>query len=294
MTSENSKDINIQQQLQPYRKLKIPHIVPALHAIDTIEAKPNKTYDDIMELASNYGTVAVSGNRTDEMHLNSQVGINEVLLDYAFDLVASVKQDGENDPRWYSLSAWILGKMNGRKERAMYYALRYKAMCGQDSVDADILINSIQKGLMFQELTQDKELFAQIDAWESTCEYSKIIDAIEAVPETKRTSQLKLLLASAYKNKAVYGDHLSMIIDPRVNRDEQLLQKAIDLALVIDNEEDYDEDCDEDWGLEIGDILYPDLGYYVTAWDYVRRWQVVEPENKYVKKLQRIIDAILG
>ena len=54
------------------------------------------------------------------------------------------------------------------------------------------------------------------------------------------------------------------------------------------------EDYDEDWDATVGDILYPDKGYYIVAWDYVRRWQVVEPENKYVKKLQRKIDAILG
>lgn len=48
-----------------------------------------------------------------------------------------------------------------------------------------------------------KELLAQCQAWHEQDEYQKIIDALEAIPEKKRTCEIDMELARAYNNRAV-------------------------------------------------------------------------------------------
>ena len=48
-----------------------------------------------------------------------------------------------------------------------------------------------------------KELLAQCQAWHEQDEYQKIIDALEASPEKKRTREIDMELARAYNNRAV-------------------------------------------------------------------------------------------
>ena len=48
-----------------------------------------------------------------------------------------------------------------------------------------------------------KELLAQCQAWYKQDEYQKIIDALEAIPEKKRTREIDMELARAYNNRAV-------------------------------------------------------------------------------------------
>ena len=51
------------------------------------------------------------------------------------------------------------------------------------------------------------KLLEQIERWNDADEFSRCIQAIEAVPETERDYLLTLKLSRAYSHLAVLGDH---------------------------------------------------------------------------------------
>ena len=55
--------------------------------------------------------------------------------------------------------------------------------------------------------TEKTKLLEQIERWNDADEFSRCIQAIEAVPETERDYLLTLKLSRAYSHLAVLGDH---------------------------------------------------------------------------------------
>lgn len=50
-------------------------------------------------------------------------------------------------------------------------------------------------------------LLEQLEQWNKNDEFSRCIEAIEAIPEKERGYKLTVLLGRAYSNLAVLGDH---------------------------------------------------------------------------------------
>ena len=55
--------------------------------------------------------------------------------------------------------------------------------------------------------TEETKLLEQIEEWNDADEFSRCIEAIEAIPEQERDYLLTVKLSRAYSNLAVLGDH---------------------------------------------------------------------------------------
>ena len=73
--------------------------------------------------------------------------------------------------------------------------------------------------------TEETKLLEQIEKWNDADEFSRCIEAIEAIPEQERDYLLTVKLSRAYSNLAVLGDHGEHGTDSEV--DGNLIQHAI-------------------------------------------------------------------
>ena len=55
--------------------------------------------------------------------------------------------------------------------------------------------------------SEEAKLLKQIEKWNDADEFSRCIEAIEAIPEHERDYLLTVKLSRAYSNLAVLGDH---------------------------------------------------------------------------------------
>lgn len=93
-------------------------------------------------------------------------------------------------------------------------------------------------------------LLKQMEEWHDNNEFSKIIMAINAVPESERPYELTCLLARAYNNLAVLGDNLSLSASEE--RRPKFLEKALQLLQSIEAE----GQKDPHWHFRRGYALY--------------------------------------
>ena len=77
-------------------------------------------------------------------------------------------------------------------------------------------------------------LLQELETWHENNEFSKIIMAINAVPEAERSYDLTCLLARAYNNLAVMGDNMSLTSSEE--RRPKLLEKALNLLQSVEDE----------------------------------------------------------
>ena len=81
--------------------------------------------------------------------------------------------------------------------------------------------------------TEETKLLEQIEEWNDADEFSRCIEAIEAIPEQERDYLLTVKLSRAYSNLAVLGDHGEHGTDSEV--DGNLIQHAIRLLESVPN-----------------------------------------------------------
>ena len=74
---------------------------------------------------------------------------------------------------------------------------------------------------------EEAKLLEQIEEWNDADEFSRCIEAIEAIPEQERGYLLTVKLSRAYSNLAVLGDHGEHGTDGEVDGD--LIRHAIEL-----------------------------------------------------------------
>ena len=72
--------------------------------------------------------------------------------------------------------------------------------------------------------TEETKLLEQTEEWNDADEFSRCIEAIEAIPEQERDYLLTVKLSRAYSNLAVLGDHGEHGTDSEV--DGNLIQHA--------------------------------------------------------------------
>lgn len=112
-----------------------------------------------------------------------------------------------------------------------------------------------------------------VDIWNDGNQYSKCIQAIEAVPEGERSYALRLRLARAYSNLAVLGDGNCREENDEV--EQETLNHAIDLLQAMAEE----GENDAQWHKRMANALYMTEDRAAEALPYARRWLELDPTD---------------
>mgnify|MGYP001107379859 FL=1 len=131
------------------------------------------------------------------------------------------------------------------------------------------------------------ELLEQIEKWNDADEFSRCIEAIEAIPEQERGYFLTVKLSRAYSNLAVLGDHGEHGTDSEV--DGNLIQHAIRLLESVRTQ----GENDPYWNARMGYsclMAYPSAA---TAYEYAKHWLDLAPEDPNAQKLVRDCEEYL-
>ena len=131
------------------------------------------------------------------------------------------------------------------------------------------------------------KLLEQIERWNDADEFSRCIQAIEAVPETERDYLLTLKLSRAYSHLAVLGDHRIHGKDGKV--DMTPLRHAIALLESIRSQ----GETDPAWNARMGYSTLMAYSSAATAYEYARRWLALAPEDPDAQKLVRDCEGYL-
>ncbi|HIT19435.1 MAG TPA: hypothetical protein IAB57_07465 [Candidatus Fimivivens faecavium] len=135
--------------------------------------------------------------------------------------------------------------------------------------------------------TEKTKLLEQIERWNDADEFSRCIQAIEAVPETERDYLLTLKLSRAYSHLAVLGDHRIHGKDGKV--DMTPLRHAIALLESIRLQ----GETDPAWNARMGYSTLMAYSSAATAYEYAQRWLALAPEDTDAQKLVRDCEGYL-
>ena len=122
--------------------------------------------------------------------------------------------------------------------------------------------------------TEETKLLEQIEEWNDADEFSRCIEAIEAIPEQERDYLLTVKLSRAYSNLAVLGDHRAHGTDGAV--DGALIRHAIDVVESVRTQ----GENDPYWNARMGYsclMAYPSAA---TAYEYAKRWLSLAPDDR--------------
>ena len=126
-----------------------------------------------------------------------------------------------------------------------------------------------------------------LEQWNDADEFSRCIEAIEAIPEQERDYLLTVKLSRAYSNLAVLGDHRAHGTDGAV--DGALIRHAIDLLESVRTQ----GENDPYWNARMGYsclMAYPSAA---TAYEYAKRWLALAPDDPDAQKLVRDCEKYL-
>ena len=118
-----------------------------------------------------------------------------------------------------------------------------------------------------------EEFFAQIEQWNDEDEYTRCIQALNAIPEDWRNYRTAYAMARALENYAVLGDHHE---EPPYYKAEKALLRAIELLELV-REEGQDK---AQWNMRMA------YGYQYLyhqeekAIPYAQRWAELDPEDE--------------
>ena len=135
--------------------------------------------------------------------------------------------------------------------------------------------------------TEEIKLLEQIEKWNDADEFSRCIEAIEAIPEQERGYLLTVKLSRAYSNLAVLGDHSEHGTDSEVDRD--LLRHAIDLLESVLTQ----GENDPYWNARMGYSCLMAYSSAATAHEYAKRWLSLTPDDPDAQKLVRDCEKYL-
>ncbi len=123
--------------------------------------------------------------------------------------------------------------------------------------------------------------FRQLEQWNDADEYTRCIEAIEAIPKEQWDYQLTLLLGRAYSNLAVLGDHRERQGQDDDDVDQEVLVHALEIFESIREE----GQRDPYWYSRMAYALYMAEGREAEALEYARKWLALDPENENAKQL---------
>ncbi len=118
-----------------------------------------------------------------------------------------------------------------------------------------------------------EEFFAQIEQWNDADEYTRCIQALNAIPEDWRNYRTTYALARALENYAIIGDHDEGT--PRYKGDKALL-RAIDVLESV-REEGQDK---AEWNMRMAYAYQYLFEQEEKAIPYAQRWAELDPEDE--------------
>ena len=131
------------------------------------------------------------------------------------------------------------------------------------------------------------ELLEQLEEWNDADEFSRCIEAIEAIPEQERDYLLTVKLSRAYSNLAVLGDHGEHGTDSEV--DGNLIQHAIRLLESVRTQ----GENDPYWNSRMGYSCLMAYSSAAIAYEYAKRWLSLVPDDPAAQKLVRDCEEYL-
>ena len=135
--------------------------------------------------------------------------------------------------------------------------------------------------------TEETKFREQIDQWNDADEFSRCIEAIEAIPERERGYLLTVKLSRAYSNLAALGDHGEHGTDGEVDGD--LIRHAIELLESVRTQ----GENDPYWNARMGYSCLMAYGSATTAYEYAKRWLSLAPDDPDAQKLVRDCEEYL-
>ena len=133
----------------------------------------------------------------------------------------------------------------------------------------------------------EEAFFQQLEQWNDEDEYTRCIQALNAIPENLRNYRIVYAMARALENYAVLGDHQE---EPPYYKAEKALRRAIELLESV-REEGQDK---AQWNMRMA------YGYQYLyhqeekAIPYAQRWAELDPEDKdapaVIRQCQEEID----
>ncbi|GJN65081.1 immunity protein Imm33 domain-containing protein [Faecalibacterium gallinarum] len=119
----------------------------------------------------------------------------------------------------------------------------------------------------------EEEFFQQLEQWNDEDEYTRCIQALNAIPEDLRNYRIVYAMARALENYAVLGDHQE---EPPYCKAEKALLRAIELLESV-REEGQDK---AQWNMRMA-YGYQYLHHQEEqAIPYAQRWAELDPEDK--------------
>ena len=133
----------------------------------------------------------------------------------------------------------------------------------------------------------EAKLLEQLEQWNEADEFSRCIEAIEAIPERERGYLLTVMLSRSYSNLAVLGDHSTHGEDDEV--DGNFIRHAIEL---LESVRAQGED-DPYWNARMGysclmayssaSVSYTHLDVYKRqGMETVPKWVAIVRANRYM------------
>ena len=119
----------------------------------------------------------------------------------------------------------------------------------------------------------EEEFFAQIEQWNDEDEYTRCIQALNAIPEDWRNYRIAYAMARALENYAIIGDHDEGT--PNYKGDKAL-RRAIEVLESI-REEGQDK---AQWNMRMAYAYQYLYGQEEKAIPYAQRWAELDPEDK--------------
>ena len=135
--------------------------------------------------------------------------------------------------------------------------------------------------------TEETKFREQIDQWNDADEFSRCIEAIEAIPEQEWGYLLTVKLSRAYSNLAVLGDHSEHGTDGDVDGD--LIQHAIRLLESVRTQ----GENDPYWNSRMGYSCLMAYRSAATAYEYAKCWLALAPDDPAAQKLVRDCEEYL-
>ncbi len=119
----------------------------------------------------------------------------------------------------------------------------------------------------------EEEFFQQLEQWNDEDEYTRCIQALNAIPEDRRNYRIAYAMARALENYAIIGDHDEGTPNYKGDR---ALRRAIEVLESV-REEGQDK---AQWNMRMAYAYQYLYGQEEKAIPYAQRWAELDPEDK--------------
>ena len=146
---------------------------------------------------------------------------------------------------------------------------------GTETENQDDELDETLTGMDYIPYTQQdaEAFFAQLEQWNDEDEYTRCIQALNAIPEDWRNYRTAYALARALENYAIIGDHDEGTLK---FKGDKALQRAIEVLESV-REEGQDK---AEWNMRMAYGYQYLYGQEEQAIPYAQRWAELDPEDK--------------